>query len=85
MFGRQKKPQPAVYALMGRHGTVHAAGNPGLHEGWTLQGLADNFAVNPGDRCLVWAGEPFSPMRIMGETADSLEQQFGPPDAIAER
>lgn len=82
MFGRSKK-QRTCYAVMGRDGYVHSAGNPDLREGWTLEDLAKNFVVNSGDQCFVWAGEVFSPMRVMGETAEGLERQFGPADAYA--
>lgn len=82
MFGRRK--QRIVYAVMSRDGYVHSAGNPDLREDWTLEDVARNFAHAPGMRCLVWASEVFSPGYVMGETAASLEQQYGAPDAVAE-
>jgi hypothetical protein len=84
MFGRTKK-QPAVFVVIGLDGVVHSAGNPGLSGDWDVMDLAEHGAANPGEQCLVWAGDVFSPMRVMGETAASLELQFGPPDAVANR
>lgn len=83
MFGRSKR-RLVCYAVMGSHGTVHSAGNPDLREDWTLQDLANNWVVKPGDRCFVWDGDVFFPARVMGDTAARLEQQFGAPDAVAE-